>query len=860
MIKIYKIICVLIIINTLSIIYLKAQTENFIVINSESSGEGSLSDAIFKANDSAADSVNIFFDIDLSSETLPITIELNEFLISDPAFYDIFRDKMRIDGSTQEGYLTDAPAIVIQRTEQLDTIGMAILGNNVSINGIQFNDFETALEIYDVENVNITNNIFNNKNTFPDFIISESGPVQVGESEVTIGVLYGNEDVSVSNSLTFQGNRINGFNRGLQIDGGVLHSVVNNLFYDNRRSCILRNIENAIIADNQFDNSFAEEVHISEHLSGLKVEEACSNIIIHNNLFFGYAITPEPGLENNGILLNFSGTGGVEQPENIFIYDNCFGLSDCNLTADEHIPLNNIQAYAKAINLRIGENIYIGIDEEGNNNGNLIAGSRIGIELRDNINTHLIKNNAFYCCETMINNEVFASEILSVPEITSISANTQNSILTLTGIGTPNSNIQIFGVNYTFCNTYDCNANSLVGETTTDALGDWSLNVFNQGDFDAFVSVASIDDDENPEMSTSDFSNCISVNECLEAVCVWSGDTDDNGVVNNKDLLAIGLNFGDTGLARAEESIAWEAQECDYWNEGDFPDKCFSDCNGDGIVDESDIEAVNENYFKSSIVSPDNLSSNNNGTISIKPFTQDTIVEGEVLDITIGFESDIPVDVYAFAFAVNFTLADPILIIKMVGLENAAEIPFINYDDSGIGTIGENLIGIDKIYYDTIPNLPNHTYWDVALSRTDKQDINTDSELLCTMTCIMEVGSIEKRAAFFDVQISIEDIVIIGANGKFFNAETESITTTLSSAYTNSNNILKEEFDCFSIENGILSTKIPSEITIFDLKGNVVFKFNKEQILENDLSLLKNGIYLVYNESLDCVEKVQIIN
>ena len=81
---------------------------------------------------------------------------------------------------------------------------------------------------------------------------------------------------------------------------------------------------------------------------------------------------------------------------------------------------------------------------------------------------------------------------------------------------------------------------------------------------------------------------------------VWPGDVNNNGIVNGVDLLYLGTVFGSTGPMRAEEDTSWEAQPIiEAWGSF-FPNGvnyAHADCNGDGIVDEEDIDDAIEDNF-----------------------------------------------------------------------------------------------------------------------------------------------------------------------------------------------------------------------------------------------------------------------
>lgn len=81
---------------------------------------------------------------------------------------------------------------------------------------------------------------------------------------------------------------------------------------------------------------------------------------------------------------------------------------------------------------------------------------------------------------------------------------------------------------------------------------------------------------------------------------VWPGDANSDKVVDLYDPLAVALAYGDTGSKRTNATTNWAAEHCDYW-EGFFLDnidKKHADCNGDGIVNASDLGAITTNYGK----------------------------------------------------------------------------------------------------------------------------------------------------------------------------------------------------------------------------------------------------------------------
>ncbi len=82
---------------------------------------------------------------------------------------------------------------------------------------------------------------------------------------------------------------------------------------------------------------------------------------------------------------------------------------------------------------------------------------------------------------------------------------------------------------------------------------------------------------------------------------LYPGDTNADGVANHYDLLPIGIAFGSMGELRDSVDIDWEAKTGFPWNNpptlpvSEIP-LSFVDCNGDGIINEIDLEAIKVNF------------------------------------------------------------------------------------------------------------------------------------------------------------------------------------------------------------------------------------------------------------------------
>ncbi len=80
---------------------------------------------------------------------------------------------------------------------------------------------------------------------------------------------------------------------------------------------------------------------------------------------------------------------------------------------------------------------------------------------------------------------------------------------------------------------------------------------------------------------------------------VWPGDVRPDGLVNVVDFWAVGLGFYETGPVRPNASIVWQPQPASDWNNYitfiEQIDLKHADCNGDGIVNPDDYEAIEVN-------------------------------------------------------------------------------------------------------------------------------------------------------------------------------------------------------------------------------------------------------------------------
>lgn len=80
--------------------------------------------------------------------------------------------------------------------------------------------------------------------------------------------------------------------------------------------------------------------------------------------------------------------------------------------------------------------------------------------------------------------------------------------------------------------------------------------------------------------------------------CVWPGDANNDGYALADDLFEIGINYGASGFSRVDMGTDWDAKLSRAWMEIDtfywyiLDDLKWSDCNGDGTINDDDTAAV----------------------------------------------------------------------------------------------------------------------------------------------------------------------------------------------------------------------------------------------------------------------------
>jgi hypothetical protein len=325
---------------------------------------------------------------------------------------------------------------------------------------------------------------------------------------------------------------------------------------------------------------------------------------------------------------------------------------------------------------------------------------------------------------------------------------------------------------------------------------------------------------------------------------VWPGDANSDGVVNNSDVLEIGLAFSATGAVRSPGGNAYTAQFVNTWTGvgSTGKNRCHVDCNGSGNVDNADTVAIYNNYMLThSFRNSENSSTNPD--ISLVS-SQTSVNEGvwNKVDIVLGSSGNPLNQLYGLAFDINYD--------KTLIQTNSAYIAytpsFLNASnqnvqfrktDFGNGKIyaasvrvdGNNVSGNGKIgefWFKVKSGLPANSVLNISVSNSKRIDYNGVS-----------TGMATNGTAAFNVTSGV-------------GLKENALQNSLYLFPNPTSNIL-------TIQSEI---KAPVNYTLLDIIGREVMKGEFTGYKTIDVSVLDKGTYLVQINSAHetCYKKLVI--
>ncbi|MGZ5283741.1 MAG: PKD domain-containing protein, partial [Bacteroidia bacterium] len=329
----------------------------------------------------------------------------------------------------------------------------------------------------------------------------------------------------------------------------------------------------------------------------------------------------------------------------------------------------------------------------------------------------------------------------------------------------------------------------------------------------------------------------------VDSTCVWPGDANADKIVDNNDILAIGLAFGDTGSSRTDTSISWKGNIVKDWSNSFTSGENYkhADSDGDGEVGNSDTLAVGINYSNTHDKNSKANRGKNTDPVLKFDIRNDSLKAGDTLVayILLG-ENALPAkDVYGLAFTVNYN-AD---------LFSSSEVDFSDC------WLGNNLI--------TFNHTSNKS--DFAITRTDHLNTSGSGKIAVLKLVVKQDIPREINKVLFE----ITDNTIISADGETVPVNVENDSVPLIKT-PNSINIIDVDVAGIKVYpnpgNGVYNIAYTDgfagdmDIIVYTINGKKILTENSnDKSCIIDLTKYPGGIYLLQIQTQNAQHTVRLI-
>lgn len=180
---------------------------------------------------------------------------------------------------------------------------------------------------------------------------------------------------------------------------------------------------------------------------------------------------------------------------------------------------------------------------------------------------------------------------------------------------------------------------------------------------------------------------------------LWPGDANNNGIVDELDIITIGMYYGEEGEmwldTLDDDDIFFEEYEAEEWGELMYNDEdiVHADCNGDGIIDEEDVLIVlwffDEFHGRNN---PQNSSTQSSNTLYLE-MEEDSVAPGgtATINVIMSGSADTTFNSYGLSYAIRMNpeiahIDEEIVTWDMIHEEDEYYIPHVD-DSNGIMTV-----------------------------------------------------------------------------------------------------------------------------------------------------------------------------
>jgi hypothetical protein len=316
--------------------------------------------------------------------------------------------------------------------------------------------------------------------------------------------------------------------------------------------------------------------------------------------------------------------------------------------------------------------------------------------------------------------------------------------------------------------------------------------------------------------------------------CVWPGDANDDNIVNNNDILPIGLGYGQTGTLRPNASLSYICQPHKNWGIStpvSNIDYKHSDTDGNSIIDDNDTLAIVQNWGLVHL-RPNPIESNFLANPAGLYIDYATTYPGSLirLPILLGDVNNPQDSTYGLAFTIFYdnTMVEPGSV-------------FVDFDSSWIGSVGTDMIAVAKDFH-------NNGQIQVGLSRTNQIATNGHGRI-GTLQLIIK-NNLNIVGAYQRLIMGIGQVTFIDNFENNVSINPVPTYVTVLSNITSVNNTEEEKLNVYpNPATEILHINSSNEVDrvkIYNTTGQVVI--SKEVNLYNfeiNVSDLAEGIYVL---------------
>lgn len=340
---------------------------------------------------------------------------------------------------------------------------------------------------------------------------------------------------------------------------------------------------------------------------------------------------------------------------------------------------------------------------------------------------------------------------------------------------------------------------------------------------------------------------------CLQD-CVWPGDANTDGIVNNKDLLTLGFCMGQEGPERPGGSTGWFAQRGSNWSNSFVPlqtDLKNTDADGNGHITEADADAIRQHYGHTDNLVPASPLIKKGLPFSFELLTPNASI-GDLVEVEVSLGSPFNPVINLYGMTFEAMLSTNIV-------DSAFKMEF--YDNSWINLNSPFL---------SLSVSPSQSRLESAFTRTNGLPVSGYGVIGKFSFIIIDIVDVGRPDDLLFYNLTLSNSSVQWGDGVLTNGSNIELQIPLGNtneraAKTTPNHQMQVYP---SPANSIIQVEMPAgdllqSVTLFDLQGRMVQQLNgiSSERTTLDVSQLPNGMYVVSAQTVQgtVVRKVTVM-